>query len=408
MEMLTNAPAPKRIALVVVSRSGLELALRLQRELPADVHLYASQRALKTQDMLAQDAGADGSQHAITSFEKVGPLLACLWRTTNQIVLFFALGAAIRLIAPLLRDKHTDPGVVAIDDAGRFAISVVSGHMGDANGLAKQCAMLLGAIPVVTTASDVHSTLAVDLLGRSMGWQVESASHMTTLSASIVNGEAVAVLQEAGNLDWWESEHPWPKNLARVNNVRDVNASTFAALLVISDHIIEGLPEELPTIVYRPPTLVLGVGCRRGVSLGSLDAFIRETLAAHGFAFQSIAVLATAEIKSDEVALQMLAKRYHWSFETHSVEALKTMTSVPNPSEQVHRLVGTPSVCEAAALLSSKGGELVVFKHKGEGMTLAIARRKPSEFSRNITSIANDHVVEKTPTRVYPGAGGEQ
>ncbi len=406
--MLTNAPAPKHIALVVISRSGLELALRLQRELSADVHLYASQRALKTQDMLAQDAGANGSQQAITSFEKVGPLLARLWRTTNQIVLFFALGAAIRLIAPLLRDKHTDPGVVAIDDAGRFAISVVSGHMGDANGLAKQCATLLGAIPVVTTASDVHDTLAMDLLGRNMGWHVEDASHMTTLSASIVNGEAVAVLQEAGNLDWWESERPWPKNFARVNNVSDVDTSTFAALLVISDRIIEGLPEELPTLVYRPPTLVLGVGCRRGVPFSSLDAFIRETLAAHRFAFQSIAILATAEIKSDEVALQMLTKRYHWSFETHSVEALKTMTSVPNPSEQVHRLVGTPSVCEAAALLSSKGGELVVFKHKGEGMTLALARRKPSEFSRNITSIANDHVVEKTPTIVYPGAGGEQ
>jgi cobalt-precorrin 5A hydrolase len=393
--MLTNTPAPKPIALVAITGSGLELALRLQRELSTDIHIYASQRALK--ENMAELAPAMSPcprhahlQHAITSFETVGPLLTHLWRTTNQIVLFFALGAAIRLIAPLLRDKYTDPGVVVIDDAGRFAISVVSGHMGDANGLAKQCATLLGAIPVVTTASDVHDTLAVDLLGRNMGWHVEDASQITAVSASIINGEAVAILQEAGNLDWWESERPWPKNLARVNNLSDVNTSTFAALLVISDRIIEGLPKELPTIMYRPPTLVLGIGCRRGVSFSTLDAFIKETLAAHRLAFQSIAVLATAEIKADEVALQMLAKQYNWSFETHPVESLKMMTPIPNPSELVQKLVGTPSVCEAAALLSSEGGELVVCKHKGEGMTVAVARRKPSEFSKNITSIAKE------------------
>ncbi len=405
--MLTDTQATKRIALVVLTRSGLKLALRLQCELAGDVHLYASQRALKTQDMAAEDAGKDSTHRTMTRFETVGPLLADLWRTTDQIVLFFALGAAIRLIAPLLQDKHVDPGVVAIDDAGRFAISVVSGHLGDANGLAKECADVLGAIPVVTTASEVHNTLAVDLLGRTRGWHVEDTSHMTAVSASIVNGEAVAVLQEAGDSDWWESERPWPKNLFRVTHQSDVSASTCAALLVISDRILEGLPQALPTIVYRPPTLVLGIGCRRGVSFSSLDACIKETLTTHGFAFQSIAVLATAEIKADEVALQMLAKQYSWSFEVHSVEALKTMTAIPNPSERVQKLVGTPSVCEAAALLSSKGGELVVCKHKGEGMTVAVARRSSLASGRSIAGIANTHVAAET-TPVHPAVGGEQ
>jgi cobalt-precorrin 5A hydrolase len=407
MEMLTDTPVTKRIALVVLTSSGLKLALRLQPELVGDVHIYASQRALKTQDTVAEDAGKASRHRTITSFEMVGPLLGHLWQTHDQIVLFFALGAAIRLIAPLLQDKHVDPGVVAIDDAGRFAISVVSGHIGDANGLAKQCADLLGAIPVVTTASEGHNTIAVDLLGRTMGWHVEDTSHMTAVSASIVNGEAVAVLQEAGDFDWWESERPWPKNLFRVAHQREVSASTYAALLVISDRIMEGLPQVLPTIVYRPPTLVLGIGCRRGVSFTDLDAFIKETLTTHGFAFQSIAVLATAEIKADEVALQMLAKRYKWSFEVHSVEALKTVTPIPNPSERVQKLVGTPSVCEAAALLSSNRGELVVCKHKGEGMTVAVARRPSLESGRSIAGMANTHVVEETTRVLYPEVGGE-
>src|SRR2546426_1914264 len=130
-EMLTDTPATKRIALVVLTRSGLKLALRLQPELVGDVHIYASQRALKTQDTAAEDAGKDSTHRTITRFEMVGPLLARLWRTTDQIVLVFALGAAIRLITPLLQDKHVDPGVVAIDDAGRFALRVGSGHRGD-------------------------------------------------------------------------------------------------------------------------------------------------------------------------------------------------------------------------------------------------------------------------------------
>jgi cobalt-precorrin 5A hydrolase len=405
--MLTDTPATKRIALVVLTRSGLKLAVRLQCELADDVHIYASQRALKTQDTTAEDAGKNSSHRTMTSFEMVGPLLTHLWKTHDQIVLFFALGAAIRLMAPLVQDKHLDPGVVAIDDAGRFAISVVSGHLGDANGLAKRCADVLGALPVVTTAAEAHHILAVDLLGRTMGWHVEDTSHMTAVSASIVNGEAVAVLQQAGDPNWWESERPWPKNLIRVAHQREVSASTCAALLVISDRIMEGLPQEVPTIVYRPPTLVVGIGCRRGVSFSSLDTYIKETLTTHGFAFQSIAILATAEIKADEVALQLLAKQYSWSFEVHAVEALKTMTAIPNPSERVQQLVGTPSVCEAAALLSSQGGELVVCKHKGEGITVAVARRSSLASGRSIAGMAHTHVVEET-TLVYPAVGGEQ
>ncbi|HEX3639655.1 MAG TPA: precorrin-3B C(17)-methyltransferase, partial [Ktedonobacteraceae bacterium] len=149
-----------------------------------------------------------------------------------------------------------------------------------------------------------------------------------------------------------------------------------------ADRLIEGLPQEVPTLVYRPPTLVLGIGCRRGVPFSTLDTFVKETLAEHRIAFQSIAVLATADIKADEAALQMLAQRYGWSFETHAVETLKTTTAIPNPSERVQRLVGTPSVSEAAALLSSNGGELIVPKQKGEGMTLAVARKIGSELPK--------------------------
>lgn len=359
----------KRIALVVLTKAGLALALRLQSGLATEVHIYASQRAYKARDALI-------GQHtdiSITSFDTVAPLLSQLWTTYDQIVFFFALGAVVRLIAPLLLHKHQDPGVVAIDDAGQFAISVVSGHIGDANGLARRCAELLGATPVVTTASDVHHTLAVDLLTQTKGWYIEDTSALTAVSAAIVNREPVAILQDCGELEWWRNGS-WPDNLIAVTNPQE--ASNFAALLVIADHIIENLPQEIPTLVYRPPTLVLGIGCRRGVPFSTLDTFVKETLAQHRIAFYSIAVLATADIKADEEALQMLAQRYGWSFETHTVERLKTITTIPNPSERVQYLIGTPSVSEAAALLSSNEGELIIPKRKGKDMTLAVARRK--------------------------------
>lgn len=364
----TDIPSTSLIALVVLTGSGLELALRLQQGLESDAHIYASKRVLKTR---ASEADAN----AIRSFDAVGLLLAQLWEAYDQIVLFFALGAAVRLMAPLLQDKQSDPGVVVIDDVGRFAISVVSGHAGGANDLTLRCADLLRATPVVTTASDVQNTLAVDLLGDTLGWQRENSSQVTTVSAAIVNREPVALLQEAGQRDWWDRTSSWPRNLVPVNSLHEVTTASFAALLVISDRLLEELPEGLPTIVYRPPSLVLGVGCRRGVSFAALDLFIKTTMKAHHLAFQSIAVLASADIKVDEEALQMLAQHYSWRFETHTVEALKGVTTIVTPSERVRELVGTPSVSEASALLSAQNGQLVVCKQKGEAMTLAVARR---------------------------------
>jgi cobalt-precorrin 5A hydrolase len=370
---MQNSLTHKRIALVVLTRAGLALALRLQRGLVPEVHIYASQRACKDASV------GQNTNISIIDFDTVAPLLSEIWHTYDQLVLFFALGAVVRLIAPLLHHKRQDPGVVVIDDAGQFAISVVSGHVGDANGLARRCAELLDASPVITTASDVHNTLAVDLLAQTQGWYIEDTSALTAVSAAIVNREPVAILQDCGELAWWEDEpakgtrRPWPDNLIHVTNSQQTNS--FAALLVITDRLIEDLPHDVPTLVYRPPTLVLGIGCRRGTPFDALDAFIKTTLAEHRIAFHSVAVLATADIKADEDALQMLAQRYGWHFETHATEALRMVTAIPNPSERVQRLVGTPSVSEAAALLSSHGGELIVPKHKGEGMTLAVARK---------------------------------
>ncbi len=370
IEVLTG----KRIALVVLTRTGLQSALRLQHELAADIHIYASQRALKT-----QECALDVEDRCIvTRFESLKATLAELWGSYEQLVLFFALGAAIRLVAPLLENKHVDPGVVVIDDAGRFAISMISGHLGGANELATRCADILGALPVVTTASEAQNTLAIDLLVQANGWYIEEASSLTSVTAAIVNGERVAVLQEVGTVALNEYTHSLPENIVYVTDMHEVTTKKFDALLILSDRLLEGLPDAMPTVICRPPTLVLGIGCRRGIPFAALNSWLQETLVENRIAFRSITTLATADIKADEEGLQELAQHYGWTLEVYSAADLKAVTTVPSPSESVQRLIGTPSVCEAAALLSSQGDELLVPKHKGEGMTMAVARRPRS------------------------------
>lgn len=386
---MTDKTSTRSIALVVLTRGGLGLALRVQQGLAGDVHIYANQRALKI-------GLPETETIAIRRFDAVKPLLAQLWGTYDQIVLFLALGAAIRLIAPFLQNKHSDPGVVVIDDAGTFAISAVSGHAGRANDLARQCAHQLNAVPVVTTASDVQHTLAVDLLSDMAGWHIEDPSQITKVSATIVNGEPVALFQEAGQRDWWDNSRAWPENLIHVNSLGEVSAATFAAVLVISDRLLDGFSAGVPAVVYRPSSLVLGIGCRRGIPFAALDAFIKATLEAHHLAFQSIAILASADIKADEEALQMLVQRYSWRFETHPVEALKAVSAIATPSERVQRLVGTPSVSEAAALLSARHGQLVLCKCKGEGMTLAVARQTCSDSAHKPINITPPQKREET------------
>jgi cobalt-precorrin 5A hydrolase len=175
----------------------------------------------------------------------------------DQIVFFVSLGAVVRLIAPHLRTKDEDPGVVVVDDAAQFVIPVLSGHVGGANAWAERIAALLGATPVLTTASDVGRTIPVDILGRELGWKVEAPKiNITRVSAHVVNGEPIAVVQEAGSPNWWTRPTPLPANIHRFERLAEVDLERFKAVLWITwapvdDARWQQLHERL--VVYRPP-----------------------------------------------------------------------------------------------------------------------------------------------------------
>lgn len=363
--MMGSAAVEKRsgTALVAVSRPGSRLALRLLRLLPG-ASAFVPERF------------AGGEVEGVHPWRgPAGELVAKLFEEYGSIVVFGSVGLAVRLVAPLVRDKHTDPAVVVVDDAGSFAVSLLSGHVGGANALAETVAGLLEARAVVTTGSEVLGVPAVDLLGREFGWRIETEQEVTAVSAAVVNGDRVAVFQDAGEPVAWMQDGTAPANLVRYDSWDELLASGCSAALVITDRL---LPEEsrprVHAVIYRPRSLVIGVGCNRGTSHEEIAGAVSTVLATHRLSRSSVRELATVDLKKDEAGLLDYAGSVGLPIRFFSAEELGEVRDAPNPSPMVERWTGTTGVCEPAALLASEGGRLVVPKTKSGNVTVAVAR----------------------------------
>lgn len=237
-----------RMAIVAITKHGAQQAAELAARLPL-AHVVCSEK------FAPAFAGLSNPVRAYTG--ALRDEIAALFEGYDQLVFFVSLGAVVRLIAPHLKSKDEDPAVTVVDDAGRFVIPVLSGHVGGANACAEEVAALLGATPVVTTASDVGKTIPVDILGRELGWRVEAPKlNVTRVSAHVVNGEPIAFVQEAGSPHWWTRPTPLPASIHRFNCFEDVDLSRFAAVLWVTQREVPAalwaqLQERL--VVYRPP-----------------------------------------------------------------------------------------------------------------------------------------------------------
>lgn len=285
--------------------------------------------------------------------------LARAWGECDGIVLFLATGAALRLVPELLGDKSTDPGVVTVDDGGRFAVSLCGGHEGGANGLARRVADSLGAEPVITTASEAVDAPSLGSLGTDLDFVVEEGSDLAAVGRAMVSGEEVRLVSEAR----------WPLGPLPENVVRGKLPEDGAPAIVISDRV-EDFPG--PSVVYRPPSLVAGVGCSRGATAEEILGLLRSSLREAGLSERSVAYLASVEAKRDEAGLHEAARAMGLEVRFYPADELSGI-QVPNPSEAALNAVGTPSVSEASAL--SGGGDLLVEKRKSASATVAVARR---------------------------------
>jgi cobalt-precorrin 5A hydrolase/precorrin-3B C17-methyltransferase len=410
------------IGIVAVTAAGRAAAATLAGAWPGEVRPYTDGTA------------AEGLRRA--------------WQDCDAIVGFLAVGATVRILAPLLAHKADDPAVVCVDEGLQHAVAVLGGHHG-ANALAHRLAAALGCRPVITTASDQGNVTALDSYGADLGFKVDNPDMLPRAGAAVLSREPVRLVGAQG----WplpplppnarpDAESPLtiritdetgaphvdepadrpsppsePGPDAETSAVRTDAAGAPAAGGPSSssetgpeavraggagtsagDRPADGsfpLPGAGPAgetstavraggaggeLVYRPPSLVVGVGSARGVRASEVGGLIDRTLADAGLSPASVRCVATVDLKADEAGILAAARERGWQVVTFPASVLAAV-DVPNPSETVRAEVGTPSVAEAAALHAARAhgrsAELVVDKRKSAAATVAVARLAP-------------------------------
>lgn len=348
-------------ALITITRQGIDLGRKiLESDGAADLYLSTKYGAPAGE----REFGFDGN---------VKNLLAEIYPKYDGFIFIMAAGIVVRMIADYVKDKKYDPAVVVMDIRGKFSIALLSGHLGGANELAVRIAGIVGAIPVITTGTDVNETIAPDMIAKEIGAEIEDFEKMKLVSAAIVDGQRVGVLDRAGSAPK-SLKGELKKNIVLCQSVEELNSSGCKAAIVISEEILTGIaiPE---TLFLRPKILVLGLGCNRGTPAAEFEESVGAILAEQGLAFKSIRSIASIDLKKDEEGLLHFAEGRRLRVDFFSREEIDALGPLPNPSEKVEEHIGVKGVAEPAALLAAgPGGRLVIQKVKRRNLTVAVAR----------------------------------
>ena len=330
------------IAVIQISEAGSTIAQTLQRELGA--------KTIQRVDV--------GSQ----------------WKQFDAFVFIGAMGICVRTIAPYIEDKHIDPAVVCVDSFGNHVISVLSGHIGGANDLTKQIASALGVDPIITTQSDNAGLWALDTIYENYDWQMSYVGNLNNAVGKFVNREPVALLLDIRDEGTDYLERTCPQHVTIVNTVDEIMEGNYSLAIVVSPFIYSNLPSDLLVVQYTPQVLDLGIGLAHQAPVDTYED-IQQLLSEHNIYLWSECIrnICTIDIKAEEPVIQKFQKeRYGLELKLYTADELAKV-DVPTPSEMVEKHVGTPSVCEAAAILGSNYGKLLLPKVKGKNFTLAVA-----------------------------------
>ena len=346
----------EKVSVLAITKNGINIGIKL-KELFPNWEIFAPVKL------------SNENNSIIWYSEPTSDKIIELFKNSNALICLFSLGAVIRLIAPHLKDKKTDPAVIVIDDKTNFVISVLSGHIGGANELTQEISEKLNALPVITTAADVNKTIAVDLVGREFGWRIDDDTTVTKISAHMVNAEPIGVFQQTNDQKWYKQ---LPKNVTIYDSLEELKKSNSKAHLIISDEIIDNeLSQE--SVIYRPQSLVIGIGLHWDTTKDTIKEGIDHCLKKFNLSSKSIAKLVSIKKPEDVQGLIDLGKEMQVPVEYVDREELAEIIT-PNPSTTVKAFEGTASVSEAAAIKVSKG-ELIVEKQKfPPNLTIAIAR----------------------------------
>jgi len=335
---------------LAVTRGGLLTAGKISRTLDCDLY---------TLEKFAGEPGLLAIQGSLPDF------MAGIFSRYREIIMVMSCGIAVRSIAPHLKSKVSDPAVVVLDEKGQHVISLLSGHLGGANRLAKEVASVTGGQAVITTASDTLGVPSVDLFAQAHGLAMLDMAQVKRVTAALVNGERVALVS-----DGWQGETP-PE--LQPMTWEQVKAEQPAALIYVGRDPAPEQPElTLPVAWLVPRDLVLGVGCRRDTDPERMQAAVAAFFAEHHLPLPAVALVATVDVKEDEAAVIQLAEKLGVPLQIISRTEIAQVEQLFSCSDFVRATIGVGCVAEPAAYLASGGGTCLVARTAAGGITLAV------------------------------------
>lgn len=349
-----------RIAIIAITRNGARLGTQLRDSLgSAELHV------------LQKFAGQAG-KGALPFTGELKGLVAQLWSRYDGFVFVMAAGIVVRMIAPHLVAKDVDPAVVVMDDAGRFAVSLLAGHLGGANELASRCAFVTGAREVITTATDANDLPSFDMLAKAEGWAIDELCRVKTLNALLLEGEEIAVVDPSDRVRTWF--HGKGRLSFHDTFVEALQSGARGFVFVTSRRLpLQAQSERL--LVLRPKNLVLGIGCNSGTPAEEIEEVVTGQLKRLFLSVKSVSCIGSAVAKREEAGLLAFAEKFGLPLRFFESAELNAVTVPSPPSVHALEAIGATGVAEPAAVLASGGGSLLLKKIKSGNVTLAIAEK---------------------------------
>ncbi|HBM75682.1 MAG TPA: cobalt-precorrin 5A hydrolase [Clostridiaceae bacterium] len=280
--------------------------------------------------------------------------IGSIFKTYDGIVFVCAAGIAVRMIAPYISDKRKDPAVVVVDDMGRFAISLLSGHIGGANDLARKISALIGAQAVITTASDSRGIESVDMFAKRCDLYIENMEDVKKITSIMVNKGAIRFITETSD----------------IINYHNISDADFEGSIYVTSKGKEDFIR--PCCILRPKNLMVGIGCKRGKIRDDILNAIYKVFKDNNLSIKSINAIASIDLKKDEKGIIETCKYLNCSFIVFSANDIKRVQDRFKKSAFVESKVGVTSVCEPCAYLA--GGDIIVGKTCIDGVTVAVGR----------------------------------
>ena len=338
------------------------------------------------------------------------------WKDFDAFVFIGAMGICVRTIAPYIKDKHEDPAVVCVDSMGVNAISVLSGHIGGANNLSRDIAAMIGAREVITTQSDNAGLWALDTFEARFDWPIASDDDMNQCIFAFVNREPTALLLEARDEGTDYLEATKPEHVTIIDHISEADPKKYKLLIIVSPyaHLV---PDGLLELHFVPMVGTVGFGlAHHPDDYEDIYDQIDEAFTQFGY-LPCSHKYCTIDVKADEEFVEMLEMEYDEEVVFFTADELAAV-EVPNPSDTVEKHVGTPSVCEAAAILGSNNGKLIIPKVKGKNWTAALAidyqhlRQKTGHIEivgagpgdPDLVSVRGRKMLEKADLILYAGS----